>query len=116
VPFGQQCPKHPRSSFADKNRGSRQERGYDAEWDRKRAEILRRDQGLCQPCLESTPERVTRATQVDHIVSKAKAKQLRWTRAQVDADANLQSICDDCHREKTKQDALDGRDDVLLQG
>lgn len=44
--------------------------------------------------------RMTLARAVDHIVSKAKAAALRWTRAQTDHPSNLEAICDSCHAVK----------------
>lgn len=72
-------------------RGTRQERGYGAAWDRLRLAILRRDMGLCQPC--KARGRATAATAVDHIKPKAQGG--------TDEPENLQSICDDCHRAKS---------------
>jgi 5-methylcytosine-specific restriction protein A len=79
---------------------SRQSRGYGAAWDKIRVRILRRDCGMCQPC--KAAGRVTLATQVDHIISKAKAATLGWSQAQIDAPTNLQAICVPCHKLKTK--------------
>lgn len=81
---------------------SRQSRGYDATWDRTRGLVVVRDKGLCQPCLRAG--RVTRFRDVDHIVPKAEAKRLRWTRAQTDALSNLQCICGPCHDAKTAKE------------
>ena len=72
-------------------RGTRQERGYGAAWDRLRLVILRRDCYLCQPC--KAKDRATAATAVDHIKPKAQGG--------TDDPENLQSICDDCHRAKS---------------
>jgi len=74
---------------------SRHERGYGREWTRLRKLILERDKHLCQPCLKTN--RVTAATQVDHITPKAKGG--------TDAESNLQSICTPCHDAKTITDA-----------
>lgn len=81
---------------------SRQSRGYGAAWDRIRKRILARDCGLCQPCQRKG--RVTIARAVDHIVSKAKAKLLGWSVARMDAEENLQAICDPCHDAKTLEE------------
>ena len=107
VPFGQRCPVHPAKdkSFADSRRGSRHSRGYDAEWDRTRTLIMRRDHGLCQPCLQMEIPRTTLAVAVDHIVCKALAKLLGWPRERTDHPANLQAICRTCHNAKTAADA-----------
>ena len=73
---------------------TRQERGYGKEWQKLRRLILRRDNHLCQPCLANG--RPTPAEQVDHIKPKAKGG--------TDAQDNLQSICDECHKAKTAID------------
>ena len=70
---------------------SKQSRGYGAAWAKLRATILRRDAGLCQVCLAKG--RAKPGNQVDHIVSKAQGG--------TDDDANLQTICRECHDDKT---------------
>jgi 5-methylcytosine-specific restriction enzyme A len=70
---------------------SRQARGYGAAWDRLRLRILKRDHYLCQPCLRVN--RVTHATEVDHIKPKAKGG--------TNDAPNLQAICAPCHEAKT---------------
>lgn len=70
---------------------SRHERGYGSTWDKARARIMKRDRGLCVPCLMGG--RPTPATEVDHIKPKAKGG--------TDEDDNLQAICRDCHTAKT---------------
>ena len=75
--------------------GSTTARGYGADWQRTRAEVMARDKGLCQPCLARG--RVTAAREVDHIVGKA----LGGT----DDAANLQAICIPCHRTKTARES-----------
>lgn len=79
--------------------GSRHDRGYGYEWTKQRKRILARDRYLCQPCLAKG--RPTLATEVDHIIAKAFDG--------TDDDDNLQSICDDCHRAKTKREANEAR-------
>lgn len=74
------------------SRTSRHERGYGSSWDKLRIIVLRRDKGLCQPCL--TRNRTELATQVDHVLPKAKGG--------TDDFDNLQAICGPCHDEKTK--------------
>lgn len=73
---------------------SRHERGYGTAWDKLRKVILTRDKYLCQPCLRKG--RVHPATQVDHILPKAKGG--------TDEAANLQGICKPCHDAKTLVD------------
>lgn len=88
------CPYHKRAkpgSFADKSRGTSKERGYGWQWQKLRELILKRDSGLCQPCLVTG--RVTVATHVDHKKPKA--------RGGTDDQDNLQAICVSCHKAKT---------------
>lgn len=53
--------------------------------------MLARDKYLCQPCLRTG--RYTQADEVDHIQSLASGG--------TDDAANLQAICEDCHKAKT---------------
>ena len=78
---------------------SRHERGYGKEWVKARKLAMERDHGLCQVCRKAG--RVSLATEVDHIVSKARAVLLMWPAARVNAVENLQAICSPCHKEKT---------------
>jgi 5-methylcytosine-specific restriction protein A len=93
--------------FADSRRGSRHDRGYGTEWEKIRKRILRRDCGLCQPCLHNG--RYKPATQVDHIINKAAWKYRNGSLIGVDAEENLQSICTACHETKTAEEAKRGR-------
>lgn len=77
------------------SRTSRHDRGYGTAWDKIRIYILRRDRSLCQPCLKNN--RTELATQVDHIIPKAKGG--------TDDESNLQAICGPCHDAKTAQDS-----------
>ncbi|MGE3346067.1 MAG: HNH endonuclease [Ramlibacter sp.] len=103
VPAGAVCPVHPVApgSFGDRSRGTRQQRGYGRAWEKVRERVLFRDQGLCQPCLAATPERITPAVAVDHIKPKAEGG--------TDAESNLQAICKACHDQKTAEEARRGR-------
>jgi 5-methylcytosine-specific restriction protein A len=91
---GSRCAAHKvtAGSFADKRRGTRHERGYGAVWVRIRERILRRDAGICQPCLRDG--HVHQGTEVDHIVPKSQGGG--------DDDENLQVICKARHRTKTQ--------------
>ena len=80
----------------DAARGNRHQRGYGSAWDRLRAAVLRRDEGVCQPC--SRLGRITEAKEVDHIIAKAAGG--------TDDPANLQAICVDCHASKTGRERL----------
>jgi 5-methylcytosine-specific restriction protein A len=65
---------------------------------------LKRDHYLCQ-CQHCRAEgRTTLATEVDHVVSRAKAKALGWSEARTESDDNLQSINETCHRRKTQEE------------
>lgn len=87
---------------------SRQSRGYGTAWDKIRPVILARDKGLCQCKVCQAAGAVPLiANEVHHIVSKAEAKQRRWTHEQTEADSNLQAINHDCH--KRDHDAEQGR-------
>lgn len=79
----------------DTVRGSRHQRGYGWEWEKTRARILERDQGLCQPGLAKGE--VHAAQQVDHRIPKAAGGS--------DEDANLQAICTACHNAKTARES-----------
>ena len=82
---------------------SRQSRGYDAEWEQTRKQVIKRDKGLCQQCLREG--RVKRGTDVDHIVSKAEAAKRGWSREQQDALSNLELLCKvPCHEAKTARE------------
>lgn len=78
---------------------SRHARGYGTEWVKARDRILKRDAYMCQPCL--TAGRPTPATQVDHIIPKAKGG--------TDDPDNLQAICTDCHDAKSAREAAEAQ-------
>ena len=79
---------------------SRHERGYGTEWSKLRLVILKRDSGLCQcdQC-KGGQIRVRIATEVHHLVSKAKGG--------TDDPANLQALNKTCHERITA--AQEGR-------
>lgn len=81
---------------------SRHARGYGTEWSKTRERIMLRDYGICQPCMKQGHIHV--GTEVDHIVSKAKAQRLGWTKERVECDDNLQAICATAHKIKTAQE------------
>jgi 5-methylcytosine-specific restriction protein A len=83
---------------------SRHKRGYGAEWDKVRKLVLKRDGHLCQ-CTHCRAEgRTTIATEVDHIVSRATAQALGWSKARAEHPSNLQAINSDCHAVKTQEE------------
>lgn len=87
------------NTFADRDRGTRHQRGYGSSWDALRKVVLQRDAGLCQPCRNKG--QLTVATMVDHIRPKAEGGG--------DDLANLQSICRPCHTSKTDKEKNKGR-------
>lgn len=108
---GSRCETHKvrAGTFADQARGTRQERGYGAQWDRTRLRILRRDNGLCQCDECKAANRLLEATEVDHMVNKAQWKVLHGSLAGVDGDDNLRAINADCHKRKTAREAQASR-------
>lgn len=73
---------------------SRHARGYGTAWDKLRAQILKRDQYLCQSCKKLG--RIKSANQVDHVIPKDKGG--------TDEPSNLQSLCKPCHDAKGLDD------------
>lgn len=89
------------SSWSDGDRASRHERGYGTAWDKLRLQILQRDCYICrcsecQPAGKTFPTRIRPATEVDHVIPKAKGG--------TDDPGNLAAINADCHRRKTLRD------------
>ncbi|CAG4906198.1 HNH endonuclease [Paraburkholderia saeva] len=96
------CEEHAADAIgwqSDRVRGSRHQRGYGSRWEKQRARILARDNGLCQPCLRDG--RITAARHVDHVIAKAEGG--------TDVDVNLQSICVRCHKAKTAEESARAR-------
>ena len=81
---------------------SRQSRGYGAEWEQVRAEVIARAKGMCEECARQG--RVAMGKDVDHITSRAKAKVLGWSHARTENPRNLQYLCRPCHEAKTAQE------------
>lgn len=88
------CAKHQRDY--EQQRGSSASRGYGGVWQRLRAVVLA-EEPLCRAC--RAEGRITAATDLDHIIAKA--------RGGTDARANLQPLCHACHSTKTARE--DGR-------
>lgn len=87
--------------WSDPMRGSRQSRGYGAEWDKTRLQILKRDNYLCQCADCKAKDRIRPASQVDHIINKAAGG--------TDDPSNLQAINALCHKIKTAREAKASR-------
>jgi len=75
--------------------GSTTSRGYGWTWQKLRERILKRDGWICAQCKRAG--RIVNATDVDHIVSKAKGG--------TDEPDNLQALCSVCHKAKTATEA-----------
>jgi 5-methylcytosine-specific restriction protein A len=86
------------NGFNGKYRGTAHSRGYGAAWQKLRADILRRDENMCQVCADSG--RVSVATEVDHIIPKVEGG--------TDDPSNLQAICHTCHEGKTMMERRGG--------
>lgn len=107
VKDGRWCPAHKRAapgSFADRSRGTRHDRGYGGDWEKKRQRIFRRDNGLCQECLRNGVLTAVGdkpySAWCDHIVPKAEGG--------TDDDDNLQTLCRACHKGKTDAEKARG--------
>lgn len=81
---------------------SRQERGYNYQWEKMRKIVIERDKGLCQMCLAKN--RITPGKDVDHKKSKAECKRLGWSKEATDSPNNLWYLCRPCHLAKTEEE------------
>lgn len=82
--------------FGDARRGSRHARGYGTDWEKLRAQILKRDGYVCV-CDDCKREGIVRpATHVDHRTPKAQGG--------TDDPSNLQSMNVKCHMRKTARE------------
>jgi len=86
-------------------RPDRRVNGY--AWKKLREQVLERDKYLCVNCRKRGW--LTKANQVDHIVERSKGGK--------DDLLNLQSLCEDCHKQKTAHRmGLDPRPRIGLDG
>lgn len=83
---------------------TRQARGYGAAWQKIRLTVLARDHHLCQCDECKKAKRLTVATEVHHIMSKAKAAKAGWTQDMIDHPSNLAAISHECHVRETMAD------------
>lgn len=97
---GQYCAVHfnTHSQQYNRERGSAAKRGYGARWQRVRRMFLAAHP-VCEDPYGIHVNQVVLATDVDHIVPKAKGGG--------DGDDNLQALCHACHSRKTAKE--DGR-------
>lgn len=85
------CATHVKAHGWNANKPRSDKRGYGSEWRRTRELALDRDLGLCQECKRQGRLKV--GTDVDHIIPKS--------RGGTDDLSNLQTLCRECHKEKT---------------
>lgn len=93
---GSRCDKHiseATSWGAWQNGRTSSQRGYGAMWRKIRADVMVRDNYLCQTCKRA--KTITAANAVDHIKPKSQGG--------TDNMNNLEAICNDCHKTKTAQ-------------
>lgn len=88
---------------------SRHERGYDSKWVKLVEQIRERDGDLCQACHRAAcagdeSRFGVKGKDVDHIISKAKAKTMGWDRARTDHPSNLEYLCGPCHKAKSAKE------------
>ena len=91
--------RHKGWSMWQHYKGSSKSRGYGYAWNKLRLKALERDRHLCQMCLKRGV--YTTATDVDHIVPLAQGGS--------DEMENLQSLCHECHKQKTCQERLNNK-------
>ena len=84
------CPKHQRQ--ADLARGTRQERGYGSEWERRRADYLAANP-VCRLCPST-------ATVADHYPVSRRELVAQGV-ADPDTDHRLRPLCASCHGKET---------------
>ena len=91
---GGRCEDHQPEPWLSSKGKSPDERGYGYQWKKTRLKALIRDAHLCKIC--SKAGIITVATDVDHIIPKAKGGTNELT--------NLQSLCNPCHKQKTTKE------------
>jgi len=77
-------------------RGTRVQR-FGPGWESTSRRIIARDGGVCQLRLAGC---TGIATTADHVVSRAAAKRMGWTLADINAEWNLQASCLHCNSSK----------------
>ena len=104
LPHQHQGTKPASGGWKDR-RGTRQERGYGADWQAVRQAVIARDMGLCQPCQREG--RVTPFAEVDHITPKHQGGE--------NTVANAECVCKPCHRRKTAREGAKARRRAMHQ-
>lgn len=93
------CEKHQKENGWWRKKENSGKRGYGHKWRQIRERIFQRDKGLCQECLRHGV--YVPGTDVDHIIPKSQGG--------TDDPSNLQLLCPACHKQKTKREALYGK-------
>lgn len=90
------CDEHKALAdpWATRRQGTTKQRGYSGRWKKLRAAVLEAAQYTCQI---RGPRCTIRATEVDHILNKA--------RGGTDDLDNLQAVCRTCHHNKTVRES-----------
>lgn len=90
------CQDHEAAAKKEKYQrfGSSTKRGYGYQHQKVRAQTLKRDNYLCQRCLEQG--RITPATDSHHIVKMTTAPERHLD------PSNRRSLCNECHRIEEK--------------
>jgi 5-methylcytosine-specific restriction protein A len=91
-------PKRSSAQEYDRARGSARQRGYDAEWEKLRRQVLAE-----RPVCEAPGCGSTDRLNVDHIQSLREAPHRRLDRS------NLRVLCHPCHSARTARDQGFGR-------
>jgi 5-methylcytosine-specific restriction protein A len=101
------CDVHTskKESNFNKSQLSSAQRGYGYSWQKLRLVILKRDSGLCQPCLALG--KLTQGNIVDHIINKEIGGS--------DDPENLRVICKPCHMMKTASESAHGRSNTKYE-
>jgi len=95
------CDSHQSVDWQKKRRNPGD---YGSDWRKIRKAVLERDGWLCVPCYKQG--KLTPAKEVDHIINIASGG--------TDDFDNLQTICRDCHKRKTSEEARMGREAAKL--
>ena len=96
---GGRCEDHQHKAWLSSEGKTSSQRGYGYKWQKLRTLVLKRDKHLCIECLKQGI--YTKAQHVDHILNKAQCGD--------DNLNNLQSLCYNCHKIKTAEEAKNGR-------
>lgn len=92
------CPKAKQGWQRRQEGKTTTQRGYGHGWRKTRNSVMARDNHLCQPHYRQG--KLVKAHAVDHIIPKSQGG--------TDDEANLEAICNSCHKEKTQRESQQG--------